>query len=238
MIASARWLRLVALVIVAAGCERARPPAKHDAAVILIDAPKFEPTDIVLAIDLSKSMEDTDIAPDRVEATKRAVRRFVAASTHDRIGLVVYGQKPLLAVPLTADAKTLDDRLARLRIGDVPELGTALGDAIAVALDELRDSTAKHKAVVLLGDGDGNWVIKVDPPHAIEIAKTLGIAVFTVMVGKSDGDLFGGASSDAKSLEHIATATGATFYRGEDNAMLDRNLQALRDKLDGLARNR
>ena len=86
---------------------------------------------------------------------------------NDRIGLVIFGQQAMLQCPLTArHASSLEQIVADLLIGDVPELGTAIGDGLALALAQLRRSDAKSKVVILLSDGDSNWVTRFDPDEA------------------------------------------------------------------------
>src|SRR5689334_22838366 len=108
---------------------------------------------------MSKSMEEMDLLRDRLDATKTALAQLVAASKRDRIGLVLYGQTAVVRVGL-GDPQ-LATRLAELQIGDVPELGSAAGDGLALAVDQVRG--AKHKAIVMVGDGENNWVTHYDP---------------------------------------------------------------------------
>ena len=105
----------------------------------------------MLAIDLSKSMEETDLPRDRLDATQVALRKFVAASVHDRFGIVIYAQQAKRLAALTADRAAIDQALAKIQIGDIPELGTAIGDGLGLAVDEL--ATAKRRVVVLASCG-------------------------------------------------------------------------------------
>src|SRR5439155_25631909 len=100
--------------------------------------------DIVIVVDMSKSMEETDMgvpgrSVDRLDAAQRVIRRFLRRTKNDRIGLVIFGQQAMLQCPLTQDTKVLEQIVADLAIGDVPELGTAIGDGLALALSQLRD---------------------------------------------------------------------------------------------------
>jgi Ca-activated chloride channel family protein len=197
-------------------------------------APAIAPIDIVVVLDMSKSMEETDVPPDRLAATKQAIRQFIATTERDRIGIVIYGFEAKLRSPLSTDTTLLDKSVADLVIGDVQEYGTALGDGLALAVAQLRASTAKHKAVVMLGDGELNVVREFDADQASAAAKSLGVVVHTILVGNQQP--YFGASADPKSLTSIAATTGGTFYRATDQASFDHALHDIREKLDATAR--
>ncbi len=188
--------------------------------------------DIMLVVDMSKSMEETDMPRDRMDAAQRVIRRFLRRTKNDRIGLVIFGQQAMLQCPLTHDAKMLEKIVADLVIGDVPELGTAIGDGLALAVAQLRRSDAKSKVIILLSDGDSNWVTRFDPDEAARAAQKLGIKVYTLLVGKEDSDLFGGMSVNPATLRNIAAVTGGDFFRASDYAAFDRGFQTVRTKLD------
>jgi Ca-activated chloride channel family protein len=220
---------LMVLFVFVAGCERAReppppPPPKP---------PPVESIDIMLAIDLSKSMEETDLPRDRLDATQVALRKFVATSTHDRFGIVLYAQQAKRLVALTADRAAIDQALGKIQIGDVPEYGTAIGDGLGLAVDELATSTAKRKVVVLVGDGDNNWVTRFDPDQAAAAANKAGVAVYTLLVGNdSSADSFGGMSTNPATFKRIAATTSGAYYPAIDPATFERGLAAVRTKLD------
>jgi len=202
---------------------------------------EIDTIDIVLVVDMSKSMEETDLPRDRLDAAQRVIRRFLHRTTHDRIGLVVFGQQAMLQCPLTLDTKVLEQIVADLTIGDVPELGTAIGDGLALALSQLRDdrrdlgpdtAPAKSKVVILLSDGDSNWVTRFEPDDAAKLAKDMGVKVYTVLVGREEADLFGGMSVNPATLRSIATVTGGEFFRATDYESFDRGFQTVRSKLD------
>jgi Ca-activated chloride channel family protein len=188
--------------------------------------------DIVIVFDMSKSMEETDMPRDRMDAAQRVVRRFLRRNKNDRIGLVIFGQQAMLQCPLTHDSKMLEKIIADLVIGDVPELGTAIGDGLALAVAQLRRSDAKSKVVILLSDGDSNWVTRFDPDEAARAAQKLGIKVYTLLVGREESDLFGGMSVNPATLRNIASLTGGEFFRASDYAAFDRGFQTVRTKLD------
>jgi len=194
--------------------------------------------DIMIVVDMSKSMEETDMPRDRIDAAQRVIRRFIRRNKNDRIGLVVFGQQAMLQCPLTLDMKLLEQIVADLQIGDVPELGTAIGDGLALALAQLRpgrrlgEEEAKSKVVVLLSDGDSNWVTRFEPDEAARQAKQMGIKVYTLLVGKEESDLFGGMSVNPATLRSIASLTGGEFFRASDYESFDNGFQTVRNQLD------
>jgi Ca-activated chloride channel family protein len=217
-------LRVVAVGALALGL--ARPETyrivKHD----------VDSIDIMLVVDMSKSMEETDMQRDRLDAAQRVIRRFLHKSHNDRIGLVVFGQQAMLQCPLTQDTKLLEQIVSDLAIGDVPELGTAIGDGLALGLAQLRRSDAKSKVVILLSDGDTNWVTRFDPDQAARTAAEMKVKVYTLLVGSETSDLFGGMSVNPATLRNIATTTGGEFFRAADYESFDRGFQTVRKKLD------
>jgi len=193
---------------------------------------QIDSIDIVIVMDMSKSMEETDMPRDRMDAAQRVIRRFLRRNKNDRIGLVIFGQQAMLQCPLTHDTKILEKIVADLVIGDVPELGTAIGDGLALGVAQLRRSDAKSKVVILLSDGDSNWVTRFDPDEAAAAARDQNIKVYTLLVGREESDLFGGMSVNPATLRNIATTTGGEFFRASDYASFDRGFQTVRNKLD------
>jgi Ca-activated chloride channel family protein len=202
---------------------------------------EIDTIDIMLVVDMSKSMEETDLLRDRLDAAQRVIRRFLRRTTQDRIGLVVFGQQAMLQCPLTLDTKVLEQIVTDLVIGDVPELGTAIGDGLGLALSQLRDdrrdtgpenAPAKSKVVILLSDGDSNSVTRFDPDEAARVAKDMGVKVYTILVGREESDLFGGMSVNPATLRSIAVLTGGEFFRATDYESFDRGFQTVRSRLD------
>lgn len=177
--------------------------------------------DIMIVFDMSKSMEETDMPRDRMDAAQRVIRRFLHRTKSDRVGLVIFGQQAMLQCPLTQDAKLVEGIVRDLVIGDVPALGTAIGDGLALALAQLRrsdgtcdaspgalptcpkDTTCSkegycarpkdkmNKVVILLSDGDSNWTTRFEPEEAARTAAEMGVKVYTVLVGHEGGDFLG-----------------------------------------------
>ena len=188
--------------------------------------------DIMIVVDMSKSMEETDMPNDRLDAAQRVIRRFLRRTKNDRVGLVVFGQQAMLQCPLTQDMRLLEQIVSDLAIGDVPELGTAIGDGLALALAQLRRSDANSKIVILLSDGDSNWVTRFDPDEAARTAQQMGVKVYTLLVGREGGDFFGGMSVNPETLSSIARTTGGEFFLANDYEAFDRGFQSVRSKLD------
>ena len=193
--------------------------------------------DIVLAIDVSRSMMAEDLSignqrANRLEAVKSVTRKFIDGRPNDRIGLLCFAGRPYLVSPLTLDHDWVQQNLDRVRIGLVED-GTAIGSAIASASNRLKDKEAKSKIVVLLTDGDNNSG-KVSPATAAEAAKALGIKVYTVGAGTRGyapvpvQDMFGRTvyqnvkvEVDEKTLTEIATITDAKYFRATDGKSLE-----------------
>ncbi|HEY0189538.1 MAG TPA: VWA domain-containing protein, partial [Kofleriaceae bacterium] len=172
---------------------------------------QIDTVDIMIVVDMSKSMEETDLPRDRLDAAQRVIRRFLRRSTHDRVGLVIFGQQAMLQCPLTLDTKVVEQIVTDLAIGDVPELGTAIGDGLGLALSQLRDDRRedgepaaapdaaapavpaakqhKDRVVILLSDGDSNAALRFEPDEAAQVARQMGVKVYTILVGKEDTGL-------------------------------------------------
>lgn len=193
---------------------------------------EVDSVDIMLVFDLSKSMEESDLPRDRLDAAQRVVRNFVRGNKNDRIGLVVFAQRAMLQCPLTHDSAVLEQIVADLTIGDVPENGTAIGDGLALALAQLRRSDAKSRVVVLLSDGDSNTITAFGDAEAAATARQMGVKVYTVLVGAESTDLFGGMSVNPENLRNIAKVTGGQFFRADDEASFRAGFARVRASLD------
>jgi Ca-activated chloride channel family protein len=157
-----------------------------------------EGIDIMIAFDLSSSMEAADFRPNnRLHVAKEVLVEFLSGRSNDRIGLVVFSGEAYTQSPLTLDYNVLKEVVKQLRTR-VLEDGTAIGDAVATALNRLRDSEARSRVVVLITDGDNN-AGRVSPLDAADAAKALGIPVYTILVGKG-GKVPFPAGQDRKSV--------------------------------------
>ncbi|MDD4736102.1 MAG: VWA domain-containing protein [Kiritimatiellae bacterium] len=189
--------------------------------------------DIVLTVDVSTSMRAEDFATltqqhlNRLDAAKEVIRRFILDRPDDRIGLIAFAALPYTVAPLTLDHAWLVGRLEDLQTGMLED-GTAIGDALASAINRLRDSEAKSKIVILLTDGMNNTG-KLSPENAAEAARALGIRVYTVGAGATGivrypvPSAFGGtqyiqqqSDIDEATLTQIAKTTGGLYFRARD----------------------
>ena len=201
----------------------------------------------MLAVDVSGSMLAEDFTmgnqrASRLEAVRSVVREFVADRPQDRIGLVLFAARPYTQAPLTLDHGWLLQNLERAKIGMLED-GTAVGSALATAVNRLEPSPAKSKIVVLLTDGQSN-AGKVAPLQAAQAAKTLGIRVYTIGAGTRGvapfpaTDLFGNkvyrpmqVDIDEDTLKKIADETGARYFRATDTQSL-KSIYAEIDQLE------
>lgn len=190
---------------------------------------KFSPSnievnDIILCIDVSRSMLAEDIPPNRLEVAKERIREFVRLRPTDRIAVVIFSEKVFTLLPLTTDPQLVDRVLSEINIGYLGS-GTNIGDGLALSVARAVNSETKNKVIILLTDGVAN-VGTMTPLQAAEEAKKYDIKVYTIGLG-TDGDakipvgngLFGtqyqlipGGSIDYKVLKEISSLTGGKFY--------------------------
>jgi len=187
--------------------------------------------DIMLALDTSGSMqamdfEKKDQAVDRLTIVKDVVSEFIEGREFDRMGMVVFGEEAFTQCPLTLDHNILQEFLKRLNIGVAGD-STAIGSAIGIAVKRLKDLESKSKVIILLTDGRNNSG-NIPPLQAAEIAKTLGIKIYTVGVGTHgkapfivDGLMgqrmvYQNVEMDEAVLREIAGITGGKYYRATD----------------------
>jgi Ca-activated chloride channel family protein len=241
-------LLVVALAITAlAGPRLAERRSETEAAAL----------DIMLALDLSWSMMALDMGKpsekvSRFDIARDVLEDFVRKRPNDRLGLLVFSAVPYLASPLTLNHDWLIENLHRLHIGSLQELGTAIGDAIAMSAKRLKDSpSAKSRIIILLTDGDNNKG-EIDPVPAAQLAASLGAKVYTIGIGieepchlpkfdPSTGKLVLDANGNAiptlvlqpanySVLGKIADLSHANFYRATNR----RELQNIYNAIDRL----
>jgi len=198
--------------------------------------------DIVLALDVSTSMQLTDVKPSRTEASRELIKRFIAGRPHDRMALVAFAGHAVTRAPLTTDRdllRTLVDETTNDELDD----GTAIGDALLMAGNRLRQSKAKSRVVVLLTDGENN-AGSVDPVSAARALGSLGIRIHTIGIGRegkfqqtftmANGTKQQGivdSKMDAKSLAEVAHLGNGKFFRALDRDALDKAFDEI-DKLE------
>ncbi len=202
---------------------------------------KTKGVDIVIALDLSGSMLAEDFKPEnRMAVAKQEAAKFIRGRENDRIGLVVFARKAYTQCPLTLDYDILIKLLDEIQIGMIPD-GTAIGMGLATAVNRLRDSDAKSKVIILITDGANN-AGNIDPVTAAELAKTFGIRVYTVCIGRGglvpfpvNDPLFGKrymqveVEVDEMILKRIADITGGLFFRARDPQSLEEVYQRINE---------
>ena len=207
-----------------------------------------EGIDIVVCFDLSTSMNAADFKPkDRISVAKGVLDEFLAERAKrgtDRIGLVVFASEAYTQSPLTLDYSVVRQIIGSLRTG-VIEDGTAIGNAVATAVNRLRDSTAKSRVIVLITDGDNN-AGQISPTEAAKIAAEQGIRIYAVLVGKggvvpvpTGTDFFGQPvytnmqiDVNPELLKKMTETTKGEFYLATDKESLRQGLQNILDKLE------
>src|SRR6201991_4209963 len=219
---------VAALICVLIVVALARPQWVGDAVTREISA-----RDLILAIDISGSMEQRDFkTPDgamltRLEGVKRVLKDFVARRKGDRVALIVFGTRAYVQVPFTQDLQTAQQLLDQTAVGMAGQQ-TAIGDTIGLAIKTFATSTAKQKLLILLTDGN-DTASRVPPEHASDIARQKDMAVYTIGVG--DPAASGENRVDLGVLQSVASTTGGHFFRAEDGAQL----QAIYADIDRLA---
>ena len=193
-----------------------------------------EGIDIILALDISGSMRAEDFKPhNRLHVAKQVIKEFIEGRRSDRIGLVVFSKQSFTQCPLTLDYGVLFNFLDKVSFGMIED-GTAIGVAIANAVNRLRESEAEGKVVILLSDGRNN-AGEIDPITAAQAAKAMNVKIYTIGAGKPgnapypvDDPIFGKRyiyvenEIDEATLQQIAQITGGEYFRAKDEEALSR----------------
>ena len=232
-------LRCIAFVLIV--CAMARPQTHYS-----WDNKTVEGIDIMLAMDVSTSMLAEDLKPNRMEAAKDVANEFISGRPTDNIGLTIFAGEAFTQCPMTTDHASLLNLLNNVRTDiaarGLIQDGTAVGMGLANAVSRLKDSKAKSKVVILLTDGSNNMG-DLSPMTAAQIAKSLGIRVYTIGVGTNNVARYpmtvaGGVQYvnipveiDTKTLSDIAALTQGNFYRATNNKELKQIYQDI-DKLE------
>lgn len=221
---SAGWLLWLAWALL---CIAAARPQQLGEAV----QPPQAGRDMMLALDLSGSMSEPDMAlndapVDRLTAAKAVLADFLDRRVGDRIGLIVFGRRAYVLTPLTLDRDTVRDQLKDSVVGLAGQ-ETAIGDAVGLAVKRLREQPSGQRVLILLTDGV-NTAGALDPNKAAELARDHQVRIHTIAFG-GDGSLSlfgfkiavpGGDPLDETSLRAIAQTTGGRFFRARDTAEL------------------
>jgi len=195
-----------------------------------------EGIDILLLLDVSGSMELQDLRPNRLEAAKRVAREFIDGRVGDRIGLVVFAGDAYSLAPLTTDYDLLRENIQGLKLGMIANDGTAIGTALGVATNRLRESRSRTKVCILISDGE-NTAGSLDPITAARLAHAYGLKIYTIGLGK-DGYVPYGADAmgqpryvetrlDETTMRELAQAGDGQFFRAVGNEDLRRVFQRI-----------
>lgn len=199
--------------------------------------------DIVMAIDVSASMLARDLKPNRLEALKVVANNFVNRRPNDRIGIVLYAGESFTQTPITSDKGIVKRTISEIKWG-LLEGGTAIGMGLGSSVNRLKDSKAKSKVIILLTDGVNNSG-NIDPRTATELAKELGIKVYTIGIGTNGMADFPYAKDprngklqfrkqqveiDEELLKFIASETEGQYFRATNNT----KLKEIYDEIDKL----
>lgn len=181
--------------------------------------------DIAISLDLSQSMLQEDFSPNRLEKAKEVLGEFIDKRGDDRLSLIVFGGDAYTKVPLTFDHNVVKEMVSKLTVDDITSNNrTAIGMGIGVALNRLKNSEAKSKVIILLTDGENNSG-EMSPSAAADIAKELGIKIYTIGIGAREiqiPTLFGyqtvkNNELDENLLQNIAKTTGGEYFRAGDS---------------------
>jgi Ca-activated chloride channel family protein len=206
--------------------------------------------DLMLAVDLSGSMRETDFVlagqrVNRLTATKQVAGDFIERRVGDRLGLILFGEQAYLQAPLSFDRETVRSLLDEAAIGLAGAEATAIGDAIGLGVKRLRNVEQSSRVLILLTDGVNN-AGAVEPLKAAELAAEIGLKIYTIGIGADEAlvrGLFGtrrvnpSRDLDEKTLEAIAQRTGGRYFRARDSQELT-EIYALLDRLEPVEQDR
>jgi Ca-activated chloride channel family protein len=180
-----------------------------------------EGIDIMLVLDISRSMLEKDFSPSRLQAAKEVARDFIKGRFEDRIGLVIFSGQAYSLIPLTTDYQLLYQALDQLSTAYIANEGTAIGNALAVATSRLRESESKTKIAVLISDGD-NTAGTLDPISAAQLAYQYQVKVYTIALIRdiplSSDTLV--RTFDEATLKQIASTCKGSYFRATDKQAL------------------
>lgn len=197
--------------------------------------------DIVVALDLSNSMLQQDFTPNRLEVAKHLLNRFIEKRPDDRISLIVFGGDAYTKVPLTFDHSVVKDITSKLTTDDITSNNrTAIGMGLGIAINRLKNSTAKSKVIILMTDGENNSG-EMSPMGAANIAKELGIKIYTIGIGAKElrygPALIKNNELDENLLKEIAETTHGEYFRASNEKefenIFNKINQLEKTKIDG-----
>lgn len=237
------WLKLLAIISWLLFITAAAKPIWVGEAIAL----PVEGRDLMLAVDVSGSMQETDMKINGREVDRLTMIKFVAGDfierrKGDRVGLILFGQQAYLQTPLTFDRKTVNILLSESIIG-IAGKATAIGDAIGLAVKRVRQTTDNNRILILLTDGQ-NTAGEIQPLKAAELAAQEGLKVYTIGIGADEvyrRTLLGNRrinpslDLDEATLKKIAEMTGGRYFRARNTKDLN-NIYEMLDELEPLAK--
>ena len=186
---------------------------------------KKDGIDIVVALDLSKSMLQEDFNPNRLEKSKELLSKFISQRVNDRMGLVIFGGDAYTKIPLTFDNSMLREVVEKIKVDDITSNNrTAIGMGVGVAINRLKESESKSKVIILMTDGENNYG-ELSPIDATRLAKELGIKIYTIGIGAYERNIpsFFGVMRKVKNTEldenlltKMAEETNGKYFRAND----------------------
>lgn len=186
-----------------------------------------EGIDIMLVLDTSGSMETDDFKPNRLEVAKKTASEFVSGRLDDRIGIVLFAEDAFSYAPLTLDYDLLKSQIKSINPNIMPKEGTAMGSAIAVAINRMEETKSPSQIMILLTDGASNRG-QIDPITAANLAKDKRIKIYSIGIGKENYQrrtMFGTqtikSDLDEETLKQISELTGGQFFRSTDESSLE-----------------
>lgn len=232
-------LRMLTFTLIVTAMAR---PQVHNS----LETKTVEGIDIMISMDVSTSMLLQDISPNRLEAAKKTAAEFVAKRENDNVGLTIFAGEAFTQCPMTVEHSTLLTLLHNVRTdiaaSGLIEDGTAIGMGLATSLTKLQNSKAKSRVVILLTDGTNNMG-DISPATAAEMAKSMGVRVYTIAVGTDKvttmPNIVAGtvqyvpikSEIDERALKEIAATTNGNFYRATNSDDLRRIYNDI-DKLE------
>jgi Ca-activated chloride channel family protein len=202
---------------------------------------RTEGISICIALDISGSMLAEDFKPNRIEAVKKIAIDFIDGRINDQIGFVIFGGESFTLCPITTDHAVLKNQIASVH-SEMLQDGTAIGDGLATAIAGIKEAKTKSKVIILLTDGVNN-AGSIAPATAGEIAKTFGIRVYTIGVGRNGvapypfKTPFGiqyqnvEVKIDEPLLKEISSSTDSKYFRATNNNKL-KEIYAEIDKME------
>lgn len=186
---------------------------------------KKDGIDIVVALDLSRSMLQEDFNPNRLEKSKELLSKFISQRVNDKIGLVIFGGDAYTKIPLTFDNSMLREVVEKIKVDDITSNNrTAIGMGVGVAINRLKESESKSKVIILMTDGENNYG-ELSPIDATKLAKELGIKIYTIGIGAYERNVpsFFGVMRKVKNIEldenlltKMAEETNGKYFRASD----------------------